>query len=360
MIDPSKPFDLEFLVEPGQNGLRLDRFIRDRVPTISRTRIQFYNADGRISVNGAIRPDNWNVRTGDTVILQCRVPEGGAEVARTIPVDVVAEDEDYLAVNKQSGLVVHPVALHRHDTLLNALYYRYRDVLAPGGELSLANRIDKLTSGLVILAKNARAKRGLQGQFEGREVEKTYLAIVTGRVENEAIAIDRPIGPKKNRNNRCLMDIREDGEGKPSHTDVEVLERFTGHTLVRCRPKTGRQHQIRVHMACIGHPLVADHLYGDGMGFDAVAPDGRGVRLDRFALHAESIVFRHPTRDEILRLTAPLAADMAAFLDALRDGWALKPYRLPATAAMDEDQDDERSPAALERYWHRRTPDDVL
>lgn len=361
MIDPSKPFDLTHIVDEAQSGQRLDIYVHDRVPTISRTRIKAYNAEGRVLVNGVVRPDSWKVRTGDTVVLKCHIPEGALEAAARIPLDIVQEDDDYAAVNKQSGLVVHPVALHRHDTLLNALFHRYKDLLGPEGEIALGNRIDKLTSGLVLVSKHAQAKRGLQQQFEGRTVLKEYAAIVCGCVADEEGVVDSPIGPKKNRANRCLMDIRDDEEGRPSLTSWHVLERFDAYTLVACQPKTGRQHQIRVHMRSIGHPLLGDHLYGDGMGVRATASDGREVILDRFALHAKSVWLKHPVSGEPLEVHAPLAEDMAAMLVALREGWELESFPLSAASALGDEVDEEVSTQEVwDSYWSRTSEFDIL
>ncbi|MFW5857140.1 MAG: pseudouridine synthase, partial [Planctomycetota bacterium] len=270
MLDPSKPFDLTYRVDPTHDGMRLDRYVHAMAPTISRTRVKRYNAEGRIRLNDAVRPDNARVRTGDAVLLQCREPAGGIDVARDIPVEIVYEDEHLLAVNKQPGLVVHPVALHRHDTLMNALYFLYEDRLPAGRELSLVNRIDKLTSGIVLVAKGLEAKRHLQEQFEARTPYKTYLAVARGVVDGEQGEIALPIGPKADCANRCVQAVRRDSAGKPCLTRFWVRERFAdrgvtlpdgtesrqGYTLVRFALATGRQHQIRVHAMALGHPLL--------------------------------------------------------------------------------------------------------
>ncbi|MHC4885674.1 MAG: pseudouridine synthase, partial [Planctomycetota bacterium] len=208
-IDPSKPFDLTHVVDEDQHGMRLDRYVCHQTPTISRTRVQQYMRAERVLVNDQVRPQNWRVKTGDRVVLKCTVPEGGAEIAREIPLEVIYEDQHLVAFNKQSGLVVHPVALHRHNTLLNAVYYRYEKELGPDQEISLANRIDKMTSGVILVTKDVPTKRHLQEQFEARTVAKSYLAIVYGRVTPEEQVVDLPIGPARNRRNRTLMGIRE-------------------------------------------------------------------------------------------------------------------------------------------------------
>jgi len=341
-IDPAKPFDLTYRVDGAFDGLRVDRFVQAMVPTISRTRIQAYNREGRILVNDERRAQNWRVREGDVVTLRCPVPPGGASLGRDIPVDVMWEDGYLLAVNKQPGLVVHPVALHRHDTLMNALYWRYRDRLGPGNELSLVNHIDKLTSGLVLVSKDPEAKRDLQRQFEARSVDKGYLGLALGEMEADAGTIDRPVGPRKGTQNRVLQDVREDGEGRPSQSAFRVLERLCApvrpadggparrerFTLVRLVPRTGRQHQLRVHLAYLGHPLVGDHLYGDNHGLRATGPDGGEVEIARFALHAHWLAFDHPVTGKRMEVTAPPSADLAGVLDALRAGQPLARFAL--------------------------------
>ncbi|MBN1258019.1 MAG: RluA family pseudouridine synthase [Planctomycetes bacterium] len=335
-IDPSKPFNLEYRVDETYDGLRLDRYVNAVVPTISRTRIQRYNNNKRITVNGEIKPHNWRVRTGDIILLKCAVPSGEEDIGRQIPVEIIYEDEYLLAVNKQPGLVVHPVALHRHNTLMNALYWKYKEILPLEKELSLVNRIDRFTSGVVLVSKDICAKRDLQLQFENRTVTKTYLALVLGNLKLEQGEIDQPLGPKLNSTNRVIQDVRNDVEGKASQTCYWALERFQARvdgenskfTLVRVAPKTGRQHQIRVHLKSIGHPLVADHLYGDNHGMSWESPEGESGQLERFALHAETLDIIHPITREEIHFTAPPPPDFDGCLTALRKGWPLESFLL--------------------------------
>lgn len=322
-IDPAKPFDLSFTVMPTQDRMRLDLFVRAMIPSMSRTRIQLRINENRVEVNGQVRPANWRVLLGDAVLVRCNIPEEGADAGRRIPLDIVHEDDDILAINKQPGLIAHPVGKHRHDTLLNALYWRCRDALRPGESVNLVNRLDQYTSGLLLAAKHAGAKRILQEDFENRIPEKTYLALCRGHVRDDAGIIDLPIGPDTESGDRCRMAVRSDELGRESRTAYAVAERFAaGFTLVRLKPHTGRQHQLRVHMQAIGHPLVADVRYGGGCRLEIMEPDGETTRLERFALHAAELVFRHPADGREMRLSAPLAEDMAAALEALRRGGA--------------------------------------
>jgi 23S rRNA pseudouridine1911/1915/1917 synthase len=327
-IDPAKPFNLEYTVHEDQHCMRLDKYVRFVVPTISRTKIQNYNEAGRIKVNGESRPANWKVRQGDQVVLMCKEPEEGVDVAKDIPVEIIYEDEWLLAVNKQPGLIVHPVALHRHDTMMNALFWKYKDILPEGKELTLVNRIDQHTSGIVLVAKDLPTKRDLQFQFENRKVSKTYLAITNGIIKEDSGEVDFPLGPKPGRINRVMIGVRYDKLGKPSHSCYEVLERLKGYTLIRLSPKTGRQHQLRVHMSETGYPLAADHLYGENCGLQFTSPQGKTASLLRFALHAETLTFFHPYFEKTMTITAPAPDDFSSSVIALREGWDIEKVEL--------------------------------
>ncbi len=320
-IDPAKPFDLTFEVMPSHSRNRLDLFVKAMIPSMSRTRVQLRIAEGRVAVNGSVRPANWRVLSGDLVLVRCNIPDEGADAGRRIPLDILYEDGDVIVVNKQSGLVVHPVGKHRHDTLLNALYWRYRDVLPEGESVNLANRLDQHTSGVILAAKNARAKRALQEDFERRVPAKEYLALCRGRPAEDAGEIDLPIGPDPSERDHCRMAVRRDGGGKEARTGFRVEERFAGgFALVRLFPVTGRQHQLRVHMSAVGHPLVADARYGGGHRLELLLPGGGAMTLARYALHAAGLVFRHPADGREMRFEAPLAADLAEVAAALREG----------------------------------------
>ncbi|MCD8138635.1 MAG: RluA family pseudouridine synthase [Planctomycetaceae bacterium] len=317
-IDPSKPFDLVYEVMPTYDRNRLDLFVKAMIPSMSRNRIQQRIGEGRVEVNGAARPSNWRVLAGDSVRIRCREPEeDGVEAGKGIPIDVLFEDDDIIVINKQAGLVVHPVGKHRHDTLLNALYWRYRDAIPEGEGVSLANRLDQFTSGVILATKHAEAKRILQEDFEARVPKKTYLALCRGRVQDDEGVIDLPIGPEAAGGDHCNMAVRHDDEGKASTTVYRVKERFDqDFTLVELKPVTGRQHQLRVHMSALGHPLVADGRYGGGYRLELT--DGGGI--DRYALHAAALTFRHPRDKREMRVVAPLPDDMREVVARLRGG----------------------------------------
>lgn len=323
-IDPAKPFDLKHVATPTYSDMRLDSFVKAMVPSMSRTKIQKYIKNKQITVNGKTQRANWIVRLEDTVILHCKEPEGAVEISKNIPLDIVYEDDDIVAINKQTGLVVHPVALHRHDTLLNALYWRYKDIIPDDEEISLGNRLDQHTSGLILVAKNTASKRILQDQFENRKTKKVYNAICSGIVENDSGEIDAPIGPGEGAQAKCMV-IRDDKDGKASNTFYKVLKRFKpqeadkGFTLVQLEPHTGRQHQLRVHMQHIGHPLVCDDRYGDPRTLE-ITTSGKKAIMARYALHAVELTFMHPNGEE-MTLQAPLANDFKDTVTALeQDG----------------------------------------
>ena len=320
-IDPAKPFDLAYEVTPMYADLRLDQFVKAMVPSMSRTKIQRYIKNRQISVNDSSQRANWIVRLRDMVVLHCKEPEGAVDAGKNIPLDIIYEDDDIVAVNKQPNLVVHPVALHRHDTLLNAMYWRYKDILPQEQEISLGNRLDKFTSGVILVAKNTRAKRILQDQFENRRTKKIYNAICAGIVAEDSGEIDRPLG-KGDGTHRTFIVIRDDEQGKPSNTFFRVLKRYPagagdkGFTLVRLEPHTGRQHQLRVHMASIGNPLICDDRYGSADPVTISDGAGRSALISRYALHACELTFTHPSGRE-MTLNAPIAQDMLDFIAVL-------------------------------------------
>lgn len=325
MIDPSKPFDLIYSVTPNYEDVRLDHYVKAMVPSMSRTRIQKHIKGKRVSVNGEPRSANWRVRLEDRVVLHCKEPEEDVvEAAKRIKLDIIYEDDQIIAINKQPGIVVHPVGIHRYKTLLNALYWRYKDEIPEDEEISLGNRLDQFTSGVILAAKNAGSKRVLQDQFENRKTTKVYNALCEGIIEKDYGEIDAPIGQAEGAN-RTSMAVRLDGEGKPSSTVYRVISRFeprggdSGYTLVRLEPHTGRQHQLRVHMAYIGHPLVCDDRYGTPMPLRVSTENGEYAEVARYALHACELTFMHPDGRQ-MTVQAPLAGDISSTAHALEQG----------------------------------------
>ena len=308
--------ELVLVVREDEDGLRLDRFLARRLPWRSRTSLRQLLDEGRVEAGPrAVRPGA-RLRTGDRLVVDLPPPDTPVTSAE-IPLEILYEDEVLVALNKQPGVVVHPVGKHRYDTLINALHHRYRRLDDPEHDVvpKLAHRIDQFTSGVLLVAKRDDVRMELGRQFEKREVHKRYLAITVGAPPSDSGVMSQPLGPDAQSTNRTRQAARPDG--LPSRTTFEVQERFPGHALVRCEPFTGRTHQIRVHLAASGWPILCDHLYGDPGPFRDPGNPGE-VILDRFALHAAHLSFTHPLSRETQMLSAPLPDDMTRTLEVLR------------------------------------------
>ena len=288
-------------VEEG--GMRLDRFLAARTPGRSRARWQADIRAGHVTVNGEPADPDRRLRAGDEVAWRLP-PEEPPEEPRpeAIPLDLLYEDDAILVLNKPPGLVVHPGAGNPDGTLLNALLHHAPETaLLP--RAGLVHRLDKDTSGLLVVAKTESARLDLQRQFKARETKKEYLALVKGIPPDRGV-IEEPIG--RHPVHRKKMTVRRDG--RPALSRYEVVERFARAALVRVQIETGRTHQIRVHMAHIGHPVLGDPLYGGARGTDA----------PRQMLHAAALSFSHPHSGERLSFSAPLPDDMVAVLERMR------------------------------------------
>ncbi len=306
---------------------RLDVYIHKRLPEYSRTLVQKLIKEGLVTVNGRPSRPAYEINLGDRIV--CRMPMLLLPhvVPSDIPLDIVFEDDHLIAINKPPQFVVHPAAGHWDDTLVNALLHHCGvlpetdEVYKPG----IVHRIDKDTSGIIIAAKTLRAHGELTKQFQDREVRKSYRAIVEGEVEFEEDVIDKDIDRHKKDFEK--MAVVRKGTGKSAQSFYRVLERFRGFTFLEVAPRTGRTHQIRVHMASIGHPCVADSTYGRrdalflrdlGAAEDPLVPDPKEPVLMRQALHAHSISFVHPATGETVEFSAPLARDLELALELLR------------------------------------------
>ena len=315
---------LEIELKNEPTDPRLDRFLAQRWPTHSRTVYQKLIRDGRVLVNDepVVKPSA-EVHKGDliSVTLYRRQPLG--LIPEPIPIWILYEDADLVAVNKAPGILVHPARGNPHGTLVNAVAYHAESLSQVGGAFrpGVVHRLDRDTSGVILFAKNDTAHARLARQWEDRAVEKQYVAIVEGVPELDADVIDQPLG--KDRHVREKYAVRRDGAGRNASSHYEVVEAFDGFSVVRVRPKTGRTHQIRIHMAHIGHRIVADRQYGsrDKVTLQEIArgrADHDEVLLARQALHAAGLTIRHPRTGEMLHFDAPLPDDMARLLAALR------------------------------------------
>lgn len=306
---------------------RLDVYVHKRFPEYSRTLVQKLIKDGHITVNGRASKPAYEINMGDRITADFPKLIEPHVVATDIPLNIVYEDDHLIVINKPPQFVVHPAAGHWDDTLVNALLH-HCGVLPETGEIykpGIVHRIDKDTSGVIIAAKTLRAHGDLTRQFQERTIRKAYRAIVEGEMEFDEDVIDKEIGRHKRDFEK--MAVVKKGKGKEATSYYKVLERFEGFTYVEVAPRTGRTHQIRVHMASIGHPCVADSAYGRrdalflrdlGAEEDPRVPDPLEPVLLRQALHAWRISFVHPAAGGEVEFTAPLAADMEFVLELLR------------------------------------------
>jgi 23S rRNA pseudouridine1911/1915/1917 synthase len=318
---------LSYRVADGEGGLRLDQFLARRLAWRSRTSVCRLLDDGLVELPGRSARANRRMAVGDLVTVQlprpvrdeALVPRGGS--LGSLP--RLYEDECLLAIDKPPDVPVHPSGRLLHHTVITALHREYRDFSDPTRDVipKLCHRLDLETSGVLLVAKTQAALTFVQAQFERRTVKKEYLVLVHGRVAGEEGLVDLPLGPALN-SVRIRRAVRHD-VGQPSRTRWRVERRFRDHSLLRIDLLTGRHHQIRVHLAAIGHPVVGDKLYGaeDGLYLRyadraLTAEDNRALQLPRQALHSHALAFTHPSRGP-LRLVSPWPADLAAFTQAL-------------------------------------------
>ena len=296
--------------ESDAAGTRLDSFLAAEVEGLTRSAAQRLMEEGRVSVNGKITAKSYKLTGGEEISLTLPEAEEVDVVAQEIPLDVVYEDDDVIVVNKPVGLVVHPAPGHPDGTLVNALLHHCGDSLSGiGGEKrpGIVHRIDRDTSGLIIAAKNDFAHQHLAAQLQDHSLARTYEAVVIGNLREDSGTIDAPIG--RHHTDRKRMAVTSHG-GRNAVTHWEVIERFQGYTHVRCKLETGRTHQIRVHMAHIGHPIYGDTVYGQ----KKAAPGMTGQ-----CLHAVGLRFIHPRTESPVELSCSLNDEIETFLKKLRN-----------------------------------------
>ena len=287
-------------------GTRLDRYVADQLPDLSRGTVQGLIESGRVRVDGRHRKPKFRMTPGEVVSVEIPPPRIDEILPDPIPLAIVYEDADVIVVDKPAGMVVHPAPGHQRGTLANALLAHVPGISVGGSQRpGIVHRLDKDTSGLIVAAKTDRGRTSLVTQWEDRAVEKTYLALVSGSTEDEEAIIDAPIG-RDPKNRQRMAVVRS---GRPAVTRFHVVERFPDTTLLEVSIETGRTHQIRVHLAFIGHPIVGDHVYGRTRPTEP--------QLDRQFLHASALAFQLPD-GTALRLEAPLPGDLQAVLEELR------------------------------------------
>ena len=292
-----------------QNGERLDAFLSRQGDNLSRSAAQKLIEAGAVRLNGKLPKKNDRLNLGDTVEYTIPEPKEVDITPKDIPLEIVYEDEDVAVINKPKGLVVHPAAGHQDDTLVNGLLYAMGDSLSGiNGELrpGIVHRIDKDTSGLLAIAKNDLAHTVLASQLKDHSMARTYEAIVCGSLREDSGTVDAPIGRHPTDRKKMCVTQRN---SKPAVTHWEVVERFRGYTHIRCRLETGRTHQIRVHMAYIGHPILGDTVYGHKKS---------ELGQSSQCLHAGALCFRHPRDGRPILVFAPLPDYFQQVLEKLR------------------------------------------
>ncbi len=283
-------------------GKRLDQFLRERLPEYSRARLQDWIEQGRVLVNGSPEKRSFLLKGSERIDVEPAELPPLRATPEDLPLDVLYEDADVIAINKPAGMVVHTGAGQHSGTLVNAVLHRFGKLSTVGGDLrpGIVHRLDRFTSGVILIARNDAAHRHLAAQFAGREVEKIYLALVHGRVKKDEGRITTPIA--RDPVHRTRMTARL-AHGRQAITSYQVLKRFDGFAFLEVKIGTGRTHQIRVHLASIGHPVAGDKLYG--------APPSA---LGRYFLHARQITFTSPSSGERITVAAPLPPDLEGVL----------------------------------------------
>lgn len=307
------------IAPPEVDQERIDRVLASLLPEMSRAAVTRIIESGAVAVDGVIvTKRSAKIDGGAAIEIEIPDPAPTEVVPQDLPINVLYQDSDIVVIDKPSGLVVHPAAGHADGTLVNALLHHVKDLSGVGGEArpGLVHRLDKDTSGVMVVAKNDRAHRGLTDVWGTSAVVKEYLAVVYGRPRAAAGVVDRKIG----RDPRDRKRMAVVGSGRTAVTHYEVMEVFAYTSLLRCRLETGRTHQIRVHLKALGHPVVGDTVYS--------GPQWKGIpnkviqkalsSFGRQALHAVRLAFPHPLSGEALVFTSPIPDDMEALLDVLR------------------------------------------
>jgi 23S rRNA pseudouridine1911/1915/1917 synthase len=296
-------------------GKRLDQFLHAHLPQYSRSRLQDWIEQGRVLVNGSPGKRSYLLKIGERIQVQPGELTPLRATPEDLPLDVLYEDADVIAINKPAGMVVHTGAGRHSGTLVNAVLHRFGTLSTVGGDLrpGIVHRLDRFTSGVILVARTDSAHRNLAEQFAARKVEKIYVALVHGQMKDDQGRINTPIARDPVRRVRMTARL---AQGRTAMTSFQVLKRFEGFTLLEVKIGTGRTHQIRVHLASVGHPVAGDKLYG--------AP---ASELGRYFLHARQIAFTSPGSGERITVSAPLSADLETHLATLVESGVISPSK---------------------------------
>jgi 23S rRNA pseudouridine1911/1915/1917 synthase len=306
-----------FTVEHSHPGERLDTFLRKKFPALSRGAVQRLIEEGYITVNAKPAKPTHAPRSGDVIHIEFPEAKPAEARAEDIPLDILFEDKSLLVLNKPAGIVVHPAAGNEEHTLVNALLHHCKGELSGIGGVArpgIVHRLDKETSGCLVVAKNDESHIALSAQFAGRTVEKIYVAIVCGIVPRDEGNICAAIA--RHPTHRKRMAVHDDDDGRPAHTGYRVIERLNHATLIEAHLFTGRTHQIRVHFQHLGYPVAGDETYGQRQ--TRKLSELTSYAPPRVLLHAHKLAFTHPRTGKKVSFTAPIPADMEEALSALR------------------------------------------
>jgi 23S rRNA pseudouridine1911/1915/1917 synthase len=318
VIPLSENPSLHLSVAAGNEGERLDAFLAEQIEGWSRARLQRLIEEADVLVNGRAVKSSYKLHLNDEIEVELTPPPSSTFAPENIPLDIVYEDDELIVVNKPAGIVVHPAAGVMSGTLANALAFHFQQLSTSGGVArpGIVHRLDKGTSGLMVVAKTESAHENIADQFRDREIFKSYVALVHGQVEKRTGQIDQPIA--RDRGNRTRMAVVRGG--RPALSIYRVRKRFERFTLLNVELKTGRTHQIRVHLAWLKHPVVGDEAYGTGR--DKTIPDHKVrtevAKLGRQFLHAEQLGFRHPKTGEAMKFTVELPTELMAVLNEIK------------------------------------------
>jgi 23S rRNA pseudouridine1911/1915/1917 synthase len=328
--DPVELYEhFRFTVDKGQSPVRIDKFLSTRIENVSRTKIQYASDAGNILVNDIAVRSSYKIKPKDVISVVLTFPPRDEEIIpENIPLDIIYEDEDLVVINKDAGMVVHPAYANFTGTLVNALYWLYKDLpLFKSGDMrpGLVHRIDKNTSGIMVVAKNELSLNKLARQFFYHTIERHYFALVWGNLKSSSGTITGSIG-RSLRDRKIMAVYEDDSQGKPAITHFRVVEKLGYVNLVECILETGRTHQIRAHFKHIGHPLFNDHEYGG----DKILKGTTFTRyrqfvencfkiLPRQALHAKSLEFDHPSTGKRLFFDSDLPDDMKEVIEKWRN-----------------------------------------
>jgi 23S rRNA pseudouridine1911/1915/1917 synthase len=308
-----------FIVDPAENLERIDTLLAGKMD-ITRSQIQKYITVGNVFVNDEIIRQSYRVKTGDRILVRIAEKQTEGLIPEPVLLEVLYEDLYLVVVNKPNGMVVYPAAGHSHGTLMNALSYHCRNLSAPGGPLrpGVVHRLDKDTSGIMVIALDEKAYYSLSEQFRQRTITRRYLALVFGNISKDTGVIDSIIGRSESDRKKMSTRVRR---GKEAVTTWRVIERFGIATLVEAKLGTGRTHQIRVHFASIGYPVLGDRTYGRKVEVEGKMKGKRMVKITfpRQMLHAGILGFTHPVTEEYLEFSVPVPEDMTEKIRELRE-----------------------------------------